>query len=219
MLFAMVYCGCKGKGPLRRQAYATPIYSNHTIEALQSAYTNWSLTAASVVQDTNSRLARNRVLYDLLRLSDHHYEQFKAKLYVGDAGGNSVIDLTSIGLTTAAGAIGGGTGQILSLTDTALKGAQGKLTERWLNNKAMRVVVLAMDASRADIRTLIYQRMKQDQDDFPIEEGLQLIARYHAAASLPNALTYLEATMGERNRDAEARASSTTTNRVADSHE
>lgn len=200
--------GCASSKRAIHQFYAEPLSQPENIRALEARYTNWVSIASQVQTNSSPRTARNAVIGDLLRLSDHKYEAFKAKLYVADAGYNSLLDLTSIGLSAAATLVGGGAGQALSATDTGLKAAQGKLAERWLNTKTMRVMILSMDSARAEIRKTLYEKMSQPYDEFSIEEAFELINRYHACASVPNALTYLEATMGKKKQEAEGEAES-----------
>ena len=61
---------------------------------------------------------------------------------------------------------------------------------------------------RADVRTQLYQGMARPYSDFSIEQGYELVSRYHQCASLPNALTQLESTMGQQ-KDANEREAKT----------
>ena len=190
-LSTLILAGCATQRKyILNQFQAEPIQNDASIQALETKYTNWVQFADWVRTNAPSeqKARRNEVLSDLIRLSDYKYEKFKTKLYVVDAGGNTLIDITSIGLTAAATLTGGTAGQVLAGTDTALKGAQGKVAERWLNAKAMRIIQTTMDSMRAEIYTTIATRMTSPYDQFPIEEGYQLVNRYHEAASLPNAL-------------------------------
>lgn len=202
----LVVNGCSTTQRALNQFYAEPLTTPVNIQVLEATYTNWVAVAERIRSSPDQQAARNAAIGDLLRLSDYKYEKFKTKLYVADAGYNSLIDLTSIGLSAAATLVGGGAGQALSATDTGLKAAQGKLAERWLSTKTMRVLLIAMDAQRAQLRKSLYDGMKQPYDRFSAEESFELISRYHACASIPNALAYIEATMGEKKETAEAAA-------------
>ena len=208
-LSTLILAGCATQRKyILNQFQAEPIQNDASIQALETKYTNWVQFADWVRTNAPSeqKARRNEVLSDLIRLSDYKYEKFKTKLYVVDAGGNTLIDITSIGLTAAATLTGGTAGQVLAGTDTALKGAQGKVAERWLNAKAMRIIQTTMDSMRAEIYTTIATRMTSPYDQFPIEEGYQLVNRYHEAASLPNALARMEATMSQEKSQNEAAA-------------
>jgi hypothetical protein len=207
--------GCKTPTRVLNLFQAQPILHEDTVKALQSKYTDWFSIAATVTNAPSDQWAtrRNTVLNDLLILSDFKYEQFKTKLYVLDAGGNSIIDTTSIGLTAAATLLAGPVGQVLSGTDTALKGFQGKTTERWLNSKNIRVLLITMDSMRADVRSTLFSEMGKSYNDFTVQQGYDLINQYHRAASLVNALSHLESTMSNEKKSSEEAASNALKNR------
>lgn len=204
-LTALFATGC---GSLREQSLsrfsAEAIHPPAEITALQNNYTNLVKVAESVRTSANPQLKRDETLHDLLRLSDFKYQQFKTKLYVADASWNSTVDLTSIGLSSAATLATGPVVPALTATDTGIKAMQGKVNERWLNSQTMLVLIVAMDDMRAEVRKTIYDGMGKPYAKFPIEQGLELVNRYHQSASVVNAMISLQATVAANKKTNEA---------------
>src|SRR6185369_15639966 len=143
-----------------------------------------------------TRDSRNQVLNDLLVLSDYRYEQFKRRLYGGDAAFHSLFDLAALGTSTA-GAFAGGAAPILAGASAAIQGAQGRLTNRFLLEKTTEAILNAIETVRAQKNAAILVSMQSEYADYPLDAGLRDVLEYHYAASLVNGLSHLAAQSGQ----------------------
>jgi hypothetical protein len=184
------------------QHFATPsIVPKSEYKALATKYAHRAEIISSVEtnnpSDTELKIRRDRALAELLELSEYNYDTFRTGLYVHDGIFNSSLDLTSIALSTTATVVGGGTGQILSAADTAVKASQGKVSERWLASKTISVLINQMDSDRAKIKGEIGTGMHQAKyADFTMESGFELVQELDSAGSLISALNGLQTQTG-----------------------
>ena len=161
---------------------------------------------SSDTSETAKQNRRNEVLNNLIRLSDKRYAAFKTGAFLRDAGFNTSLDLASLGLSAAATVVGSPIAPVLSATDTAIKGAQKTVGQRWLQSQTMIVLITSMDSSRAKAETTLLNKMTNSYAQFPIEEGLRLAEEYHQKASLIEAMIHLQSTMSIEKSDNEAKA-------------
>ncbi|MEI9962944.1 MAG: hypothetical protein WDM76_18060 [Limisphaerales bacterium] len=197
---------------LNGEFHAKPIVSETAINHLENAYTNLTEVEDRLEQSfkTNgvdlaeATRQRDIILNNLLQISDHYYSEFKHSVFIHNAAFNTQFDLASIGLSSAATLVGGPAAQALSATDTGIKAAQGKISDRWLSGRTMPVLVATMDAMRAETLTVIYTKMTNSYDKFGITEGVRLVAKYHQQASLLEAMDHLAAQADESKSKNEA---------------
>ena len=215
MWAAMSLSGCKMLDrSLAKRFHASPLQSEGTIGKLESKYGDLSKVEEDleVAYKTNAVTAREAarrrdvILNDLIQISDFHYDVFKHKSFTDNAAWNSGFDLASIGLSSAATLVGGPAAQALSATDTGLKAAQGKISDRWLSGRTIPVLVATMDAMRAETLTSIYEKMGTSYDQFGIAEGVRMVAKYHQQASLLEAMDRLAADANKKKIDKEDEA-------------
>jgi hypothetical protein len=200
--FAIGLSGCKTMDRwLAKRFHASPLQSEDAIAKLENKYADLLKvedeleTAFRTNSISSAEAARRRdgILNDLIRISDYHYDIFKHKSFTDNAAWNSGFDLTSIGLSSVATLVGGPAAQALSATDTGLKAAQGKISERWVAGRTIPVLVSTMDGMRAETLTAIYQKMGKPYNQFGISEGVRMVAKYHQQASLLEAMNRLAA--------------------------
>jgi hypothetical protein len=208
----LTFTGCtaidKARGVFNPLFAIPPIVPDSEYRSLAAKYAHRADIIASVeadkLSDAEKKLKRNQVLSELLELSEHNYSKFRTGLYVHDGVFNSSLDLTSIALSTTATVVGGGTAQILSAADTAVKASQGKVSERWLASKTITVLINQMDADRAKIRADMESSMKREKyADFTMQNGFEFIQELDSASSLVSALNALETKTGETKAAAE----------------
>lgn len=182
---------------LYQEFNVNPVISDASIEktALKYNVTNLDIEVAKVENSTNRTAARNAFLYDLVRISNYRYGQFKTKIFVHNGVWNTSIDMASLGLSAAATVFGGPAAQAMSATDTAIKGVQTKVTERWLQNQTAIAMITSMDSTRAQVQTVFFNKMTNDYNHFSIQEGIQLIQECDEKASLIDAMAHLQKTI------------------------
>lgn len=185
--------------------------SPEMIKAFENKYADPHKAASEINEaalsgDPKAVLRRNIMIDELLLISDFYYGDFTTKAYVNNSGFNSVFDLSSIGLSSAATVVGGPVGQALSATDTGLKAAQGKLSERWLSSRTVPALIATMDGLRAEELAFINVQRKLPFEKFTAMEALRAVARYHQQASLIRAMNEIEARANEDKSKSETKA-------------
>jgi hypothetical protein len=182
---------------------AKPLFGDIDINTLARKYTNiadmvsiTNQTIDSATNETRRITIRNRMLNDLLLISDYRYHTFKEQLYRRNNVYNTGIDLASIGLSGAATLLGGPTAQVLSGTDTAVKAAHAKIDEHWLAGKTMIYLITLMDTMKADKLAQITKGMTNNVASYPLQEGVRAVNEYDRSGSLVSAMERLELMVG-----------------------
>src|SRR4051812_45286053 len=110
--------GCSWTDKLGRENFmVAPLTKTTTQKELEGIYTNLTVLSDRVSQlptDEERVLYRDRVVRDLLRLSDAKYAEFKTLIYSNHGLMDTSVDLASIGMSAAATLVGGPAAQALS---------------------------------------------------------------------------------------------------------
>lgn len=159
------------------------------------AVTIWGVSIKNAINDAQDdkakRLARNKVICDLLAISDRAFSNFKNDLYANRATIDTAVGGAAIGLTGAASVTSEITTKLLAAASTALQGTNALYNEKWFADKTTPVLVQAMDAMRANKKKEIMGKFTKELDEYPLEAGLLDVEEYHDLASIVSALSYL----------------------------
>lgn len=137
-------------------------------------------------------ILRNDTIDKYLALSDVKYGDFKTFTSAENSTFETLIGISSVGITTAATLAGGPMATTLAATDTALKGAHATVNEKWIQNKTVSAIIAAIDTVRNEIQQKIEKGKKQKYLDYTMREAIGDINKRHNAASIINGLLYLE---------------------------
>jgi hypothetical protein len=131
---------------------------------------------------------RNDLVLAYMLAVDEAYNDFESGLVNDARTGNFVATIASLGLATAGGVAGGHTAKILSAANTGVIGEREAFNKEFLFNQTIPALQNQMRASRAAVRTKIYEQMARGPDTWPTCLALQDLAAYEQAGSLVGAL-------------------------------
>ncbi len=201
-LCLLVASGCA------RHFTAGPILGGDLASSVREKYAE--KTPSGIFESVTTEKERNEVLNELMLLSDHNYQAFKAEFYSGNASFQTTFDLIALGLSTAGAFASSGAAPILSGASAAVQGAQGKFNARFYLEKTTETLVNAMDTVRANKKRLILESMANlSLSQYPIEAGVRDVVEYNDAGSLVNALVKISAESGSQRTAAEKKLEAT----------
>ena len=152
---------------------------------------------------------RDRLIRQLLLLTDLYYQDYRESLYAMTSGTDFVGSALITGMN-AASTISGGE-QFKTLIAAATTGFSGVKTEfnrSILRDKTLHAVFKQMDASRAEVNLRIQRSLKESRspealNDYPIDEGLRDVVAYYNAGTLVGALDAIENNAAKQQEKAE----------------
>jgi hypothetical protein len=144
----------------------------------------------------NAQAANIRLCSEALRqLIDIRWKEYADSVFSANNTGNSLMDITKLGLTGAATAITGPTAQVLSGIATFLGGVQATVNQDYLYNKSIQLILLQRKTDRATWADTINKHLIANSYGNMYEAANDLW-QYAAAGSWTNALTSMEANAG-----------------------
>ncbi len=154
------------------------------------------IDAVAVTKPAEAKILRNRHIENLLTISDMHYNDFIDRISTDDNIFNSSTETISIGLSAAAAVVGGPAAQALSVTDTGIKAAQGKINTRWFHDKAVSALRNVMDADRATLLNQIEGHLNDDYETYSMASAVNDLRTYHQIGNLYSAVAKLDVSTG-----------------------
>jgi predicted small secreted protein len=137
---------------------------------------------------------RNDVVFAYMLLADRRYYVFESAILNETSSGNFSANALSLALSTAGALAGESAAQTLSALDTGVKGATQSFGKEFLFDQTVPALINQMRASRAAVRTRIYEGTKASHDDWPLCLALQELTEYEQAGTLTGAITTLTST-------------------------
>ena len=157
--------------------------------------------SATEGEDNNnfqSRIARNRLQDYLFASSTEVCDIYKTRIYTSIAQTNTVLDLATLGLSSAATIVTGmETTRLLSGLATAVAGGRASINDNFVQGQLASALISAIDTSRKDLRTSLAGKRSQGLDDYFIEEAVFDVAKYHELCSIYAALAALNDKAGD----------------------
>lgn len=134
--------------------------------------------------------ARNEFVTARMYLIDRAYFDFETNILREAREGGFLTDLVTLGLTTAATAVGDkGLKTALSAGATGILGAKQAFDKEVLLDRAVQILQNQMRASRAATKTRILQRLRLPYDQWTIGLAQSDVEEYYQAGTLVGALT------------------------------
>jgi hypothetical protein len=98
------------------------------------------------------------------------------------------FDILTLGLATA-GALSTGAAPELAAAAGAATGTRTAFDKNLLGEKTVPAIFAAMDAERLRVRTTIFERMREEYADYPMEAVWNDLQTYHTAGTIDEAVT------------------------------
>ncbi|WP_374944540.1 hypothetical protein [Sphingomonas sp.] len=149
---------------------------------------------------------RNALATAYMLVVDQAYDRFEAAMLQEARTGNFVATIASLGLATAGAVASGKTASILSAANTGVIGEREAFNKEFLFSMTVPALQNQMRASRADVRTRIYERMQQGLDIWPTCIALQDLGAYEQAGTIVGALVGINETTATNKVIAENKA-------------
>ena len=154
--------------------------------------------------ENRAKYLRNKMMSQILADIDYSYGQYKGKVHLGRATGETVTDAMSLGLTGAATVAGGpALKSILAAADTALKGTVNSYQKNLYAEKTTEILVASMDALHQAKETQIIKNMSLSTTDYPFGLARVDLIELFYSSTREAALCDLEKEAGKKAADAE----------------
>lgn len=159
---------------------------------IQSAITKFRSADSAVRNGLTPLQYRDLVIAINLSAIDARYQEFRRNLSGEGRGGAIGIDLSIIGLTTAATLIAGSATE-LSAVAGAFAGGKGSVDKNLYFERTLPAILAAMDTERTKVRSHIVGNMKLTEAEYPLEVAFGDLAAYETAASIDRAIDSITA--------------------------
>lgn len=147
---------------------------------------------------------RNKVLNELILLTDVYYRDYEDFLYVGKAMADTVFDVVELGLTLWATVSGvNRTKTNLSAIATGIKGTRYSIDKNLFQRQAMIAMLSKMRALRKKKLIVLYEGMNKPVRDYSLDQALIDIGEYYHAGTLIGALQDIFSKSGVEDKEAE----------------
>lgn len=147
---------------------------------------------------------RNKVLNELILLTDVHYRDYEDFLYVGKAMVDTGFDVLEFGLTLWATVSGvNRTKTSLSAIATGLKGTRLSIDKNLFQRQAMIAIISKMRALRKKKLIVLYQGMSKPVLKYSLDQALIDIGEYYNAGTIIGALQDIFRQSGVEDKEAE----------------
>ena len=147
---------------------------------------------------------RNKVLNELILLTDVYYRDYEDFLYVGKAMADTGFDVVELGLTLWATVSGvNRTKTTLSAIATGLKGTRLSIDKNLFQRQAMIAMISKMRAIRKEKLIVLYQGMKKPVLKYSLDQALIDIGEYYNAGTIIGALQDIFSQSGVEDKEAE----------------
>jgi len=141
--------------------------------------------------DVKNDFERNRILNDLLILSELRYKEWKNKIKYSSDLPNSIIDVIAIGLSATASLTTGDLSQIFSGSTTAILGMQESVNRRFFANQTIEAIVQAIELERIKKKQQIIVNLDKTIDKYSLSAGVRDINEYDALVSIPDGINFI----------------------------
>lgn len=135
---------------------------------------------------------RNTVISLYLAAADARYAEFRRDLSRQTKITGLGLDLAILGVA-GAGSLAGSAANALAATAAGLNGARITISKEVYFEKTLPALLASIDAARLNIRTAIFQHMREGADVYPLEIGFADLGNYESAASLDGAVQNITA--------------------------
>ena len=142
------------------------------------------------------RAYRDQIISLHMIAIDAQYDQFLRNISMQNKGGNSLVDIASLGLSAAVPLFNGtGTKDALGAGSTFLSGSQGKVNARVFYEATLPAIISIMESQRIAVQADILRKKKADTSKtrigYDIGEALMDLSRYENAVSIDKAVSIL----------------------------
>ena len=154
-------------------------------------------TSGTYAAQRNARLSQGMLQIDTA------YEQFRGEYFANRAAIDTVGDLVGLGLNGATVFSGAAAAPALAAAAAAVIGTRSVLDRNLFAETSRVVVLMTMDAARAEARVAIVVGMTQSIEDYPLDLGMLDLVTYYRSGSVLNAMVTIGAGSVERSQRAD----------------
>jgi hypothetical protein len=135
---------------------------------------------------------RNKIIYDLIFIINDYYDRYELSRYATVAGIGFAGDVATLGLDTAATAVGGaGLKTLLAAISTGVGGTKIAAQRDFLQNQNVGLLVQKMRQLRGEVFQRLQSRLHDPVEAYPLEAALVDLQDYFHAGTLIGAIQAL----------------------------
>jgi len=176
-------------GPINPIHSYNPYAPQSPLAAKVVAEWRTELSQPGVLENTQDKPSRNRLVYRLIFLSDYQFSKYESSLMLGKATRDSFVDMSMFGLTTAASLITPGSAtQILSAIAGGLGFSRSNIEKNFFQNQATPVLIAKMQALRNAKFNEIVSRLNLPYEQYPTQLAIVDVLDYYNRGTMLGAL-------------------------------
>ncbi len=175
--------------------------------AKNDSWYNDYMAAINADQSDKAKQIRDQVLYDLILLVDHQYDDFEKSLYASSALLDTGTAVTSTAATSAATITRApGTKSILAAVSTVVTGTGSAVNSNAFQSKTRAAIIAKMRSGRAEVLARLTTGITHSVSDYSLGQGLVDILSYYDAGTVVAALNSIGNDAGVQTKEAPDKA-------------
>jgi hypothetical protein len=137
----------------------------------------------------HTRKGRNELVYRLIFMTDYRFSRYEADLIAGRAAGDTIVDIATLGLTSAAALTPQAqTARILAAISGGLIGSRAALQRNFFQNQTAAVLLDRMRALRKERFNQIVANLQLPYEQYPVELAIVEVFDYYNRGTMLGAL-------------------------------
>jgi hypothetical protein len=161
------------------------------VKQLKVDYASDAVIADRYHSYADKRTGRNKIINDLLFLINDYYSAYELSWYATATGHSFASDVTTLGLDTAATAVGAaGIKTMLTAISTGVGGQKIAVQRDFFQNQNIALIIKNMRAARAEVLAKIRSKTSKSVDEYPLEDALLDLQEYFAAGTIIGGIQY-----------------------------
>jgi len=154
-----------------------------------------------------ARMRRNQYIDAIRAKIDDSYTKFSEDVHSGNAIFGMASDWAVLGLSGAGSVVAdAGLKSVLAATSAGVTGANASYQKQVLNQQGALAIVAAMDATRAQWRTIILRDEQLSITQCSLQQALVDLRQYYAAGTILRGLNYIQGQMQNQAQSAQDEA-------------
>ena len=214
LLLLLCLAGCGGatkRGPLFDNNLLLPVVPQDT-SLVETSTTDGSRTSLVIIPPECrfksspevsgftvklTESSRNQCIFALKTIIDIKYYAYRWGLKALATNTGAATDMVSLGLSTAATAVGGAPVKtVLSAINVGITGAKSSLSADYLYSKSIELAINQMDADRDQQFALMLKEMRNAVSSYGMEEAKNDLLKYYDVGTFSQAINSLQIKTG-----------------------
>jgi hypothetical protein len=183
LIYGLIAVGCSTVGPKKPPIANEEVllqYSYELKKTTSNSSKKYFRFAYENAMDREKTRVRNEIVYELRSLINFNYNNYEVALRDDMSGKDLAANISAVGMSAAASAVGGDTARILSAITAGVVAANSQVNETLFKNQSMEALRFEMRRLRTQQDTILLLSLSEEDNVYPLSKALgDLIELYN----------------------------------------